>query len=169
LPDGRQCAKQTIIQRSNDLFKIAHIAEPGMSWALTCLSRFQAYLKAMQRSPISHRKSLALRLLGGALGAVATLTIGFYWGGWVTGGSARAMAQKSVDTALVAALAPICVDRFQESDDAAENLLALKKVSVWRQGTFISNGGWAAMPDGDTTSPAVADACATRLTGVKWR
>jgi hypothetical protein len=145
------------------------MAEPGTSWALTCLSQFQAYLKAMQRSPILHRKSLALRLLGGALGAVATLVIGFYWGGWVTGSSAREMVQKRVDTALAAALAPICVDRFQHSDNAAENLLALKKLSVWRQGTFISNGGWAAMPDGDATSPAVADACAARLTGVRWR
>jgi hypothetical protein len=39
-------------------------------------------------------------------------------------------------------LAFIFVDRFQSSDDAAENLLALRKVSVWRQGTFILNGGW---------------------------
>jgi hypothetical protein len=62
-------------------------------------------------------------------------------GGRVTGGTSEEMSQKSLDTALVAALALICVDRFQYSDQAAENLLALKKISVWRQGTFISNGG----------------------------
>ena len=123
----------------------------------------------MRLPPISHRKSLTRRLQGGALGAVATLIIGFYWGGWVTGGTSREMARKSADTALVAALAPICVDKFQNSDEAAENLLALKKVSVWRQGTFISNGGWAAMPDGGAISTAVADACAAKLTGVWWR
>ena len=125
----------------------------------------------MQLPPILQRKSLTRLLQGGALGAVATLIIGFYWGGWVTSSTAREMARKSVDTALVAALAPICVDRFQHSSEAAANLLALKKVSVWRQGAFISSGGWATMADDDaaTVAVAVADACAAKLTGTWWR
>ncbi len=123
----------------------------------------------MPLPPVLQRRSLTRLLLGGALGAVATLTIGFYWGGWVTGGSAREMAQKGADMALVAALAPICVDQFQHSADATANLVALKKVSVWRQGTFISDGGWATMPGDNTTSTAVADACAAKLTLVWWR
>jgi hypothetical protein len=123
----------------------------------------------MQRPPALHRKSLTRRLQGAALGTAATLIIGFYWGGWVTDGTSEEMAQKGADTAVVAALVPICVDRFQHSNQAAENLLALKKISVWRQGTFISDGGWAAVPDGAAATAAVADACAARLTGVWWR
>ena len=123
----------------------------------------------MPLPPILQRRSLTRLLLGGALGAVATLIIGFYWGGWVTAGSAREMAQKSADIALVAALAPICVDKFQHSAEAAANLVALKKVSVWQQGTFISNGGWATMPGDDAATTAVADACAAKLTLVWWR
>ena len=119
--------------------------------------------------PILQRRSLTRLLLGGALGAVGTLIIGFYWGGWVTGGSAREMAQKSTDIALVAALAPICVDKFQHSAEAAANLVALKKVSVWQQGTFISSGGWATMPGDEAATAAVADACAAKLTLVWWR
>jgi hypothetical protein len=54
------------------------------------------------------------RLLQGAVaGAIATVVIGFSWGGWVTGGAAKEMAQKGVSSALVSALSPICVDRFK--------------------------------------------------------
>jgi hypothetical protein len=73
------------------------------------------------------------RLLQGATGAIATLVIGFYWRGRVTGGSAREMAHNSVSTALVSALAPICVDKFQHSADAASNLMEFKKISSWQR------------------------------------
>jgi hypothetical protein len=122
----------------------------------------------MQVAPMFQRKSLARLLQGGALGVVATLAIGFCWGGWVTAGTAREMAQKRAGIAVVAALAPICVEKFQQSAEAAGNLLALKKVGVWRQGTFISNGGWATMSGTDVATAAVADECAAKLTST-WR
>jgi len=67
-------------------------------------------------TPAILRGDSPTRLLqGAAVGAVATLFIGFYWGGWVTGGTAKEMVQRSTTTALVSALAPICVDKFQHS------------------------------------------------------
>jgi hypothetical protein len=108
------------------------------------------------------------RLLQGAIaGAVATLVIGFYWGGWVTGGSAREMAHNSVSTALVSVLSPICVDKFLHSADAASNLIEFKKVGSWQQGSFIEKGGWATMPGGEPANAAVAQACATMLSSLK--
>ncbi len=107
--------------------------------------------------------SLTRLLQGAAAGAAATLIIGFYWGGWVTGGKANEMSQKSASTALVTALAPICVDKFQHSADAAANMTELKKVSSWQQGSFITKGGWATMPGTDAANSAVAEACATML------
>src|SRR5688572_28472042 len=80
---------------------------------------------------------------GIAIGAVATIAIGFYWGGWTLGGTAREMAQKSASTATVAALTPICVDRFQHATDSSTNLVELKKISSWQQGSFVEKGGWA--------------------------
>jgi high-affinity Fe2+/Pb2+ permease len=106
-------------------------------------------------------------LQGAAAGAVAALVIGFYWGGWVTGGTAKEMVQKSVSVALVSALAPICVDKFQHSADAAANLVEFKKVSSWQQGSFIEKGGWATMPDGQPANAAVAQACATMLSSLQ--
>jgi hypothetical protein len=112
-----------------------------------------------------------MRLLqGAAAGAVAVLVIGFYWGGWVTGGTAKDMVQKEVSAALVLALSPICVDKFQHSADAAANLLELKKVSSWQQSSFIEKGGWATMPGGEpanAANAAVAQACATMLSSLQ--
>lgn len=106
-------------------------------------------------------------LQGAAAGAVAALVIGFYWGGWVTGGTAKEMVQKSVSVALVSALSPICVDKFQHSADAAANLVEFKKVSSWQQGSFIEKGGWATMPGGQPANTAVAQACATMLSSLQ--
>jgi hypothetical protein len=85
----------------------------------------------------------------------------------VTGNTAKETAQKSSITTLVTALAPICVDRFERSADAAANMTELKKVSSWQQGAFIEKGGWAKMPGSDTANSAVAEACATMLGNLK--
>ncbi len=106
-------------------------------------------------------------LQGAAIGAIATLIIGFYWGGWVTGGTASDNTTRSTKAAVVAALSPICVDRFQHSAEAAVNMTELKKVASYQQGTFIEKGGWATMPGADTANSAVAEACANLLSNLK--
>jgi hypothetical protein len=112
-------------------------------------------------------ESLKRLLQGMAVGAVATIVVGFNWGGWTLGSTARDMAQKSSITATVAALAPICVNQFQQSPEAATNLVELKKISSWQQSTFIQKGGWSAMPGGKESDSAVAQACATLLSSLK--
>ena len=106
-------------------------------------------------------------LQGIAFGAVAAMTIGFFWGGWVTGGTAKEMVQRSTTTALVSALAPICVDKFQHSAEAAVNIVELKKVSTYQQGSFIEKGGWATLPGSDNANSAVARQCAEMLSTLK--
>jgi hypothetical protein len=112
-------------------------------------------------------KSPTRLLQGAAAGAVAALVIGFNWGGWVTGGTAKEMVQKGASTALVLALSPICVDKFQNSADAAMNLMEFKKVNSWQQGSYIEKGGWATMPGGEPANAAVAQACATMITSLQ--
>ena len=111
--------------------------------------------------------SLKRLLQGVALGAIATLIIGFYWGGWVTGGTAKEMVQRSTSTAIVTTLAPICVDKFQHAAGAATNMVELKKVSSYQQGSFIEKGGWATLPGNDSANSAVARACAEMLSNLK--
>jgi hypothetical protein len=91
-------------------------------------------------------ESLKRLLQGAAVGVVATLAIGFGWGGWMLGSSAKTLADSTANNAVVAAIAPICVDQFQRSAEAANNLTALKKTDAWQQATFVEKGGWAMMP-----------------------
>lgn len=121
----------------------------------------------MQLPAILQGDSLTRLLQGAAAGAIATMIVGFNWGGWVTGGTAKETTQRSTQSALIAALSPICVDKFQRSADAAANMAELKKVSSYQQGSFIEKGGWALLPGSDKTDSAVASACANMLSSLK--
>ncbi len=78
-------------------------------------------------------------------GSVVVATIvGFSWGGWVTGGSAREMAQDSAAQARQELAAVVCVDRFMAASDAGVQLTALQEItSSSAQGKFVEEGGWA--------------------------
>ena len=80
--------------------------------------------------PCGIEEILTRLLQGVAVGAIATLVIGFGWGGWMLGSSAKTLADNTASSAVVAAIAPICVDQFQRSADAATNLTTLKKDRV---------------------------------------
>lgn len=121
----------------------------------------------MEMPEILRGESLKRLLQGAALGAAVTMIVGFNWGGWVTGGTARDMTQRSATTAVVTALAPICVDRFQRSADAGTNMAELKKASSYQQASFVEKGGWATFPGSEQPDSSVAQACATLLNGLK--
>jgi hypothetical protein len=82
---------------------------------------------------------------------VATM-VGFSWGGWVTGGSAREMAADSAAQSRQELAAVVCVDRFMAAPDAGGQLTALQEIaSSSGQGKFVEEGGWAIIvPPGDT-------------------
>lgn len=105
-------------------------------------------------------------LWGVAGGAVALGIAGFTWGGWTTEGTARSTALTQVNEAVVAALAPVCVDQFRHAGDAAANLAALRKIESWSQADFVEKGGWAKVPGNNSADrvTAVARACAALLT-----
>ena len=73
----------------------------------------------MQNSAWYQGESLTRLLQGVAVGVVATLAVGFGWGGWMLESSAKTLADNTASSAVVAAIAPICVDQFQRSADAA--------------------------------------------------
>jgi hypothetical protein len=121
----------------------------------------------MEMPAILRGDSVTRLLQGAAAGAILTLIVGFNWGGWVTGGTAKEMVQRSTSTAVVTALSPICVDKFQHSAEVAVNLAELKKVSTYQQASFIEKGGWATLPGNDNANSAVARACAELLSNLK--
>ena len=101
---------------------------------------------------------------GAVGGAIVVAIVGFHWGGWMTSNAAGKLADQRADVAVVAALTPICVDKFQHDADAAANLVALKAISLtWEQGKFIEKGGWATRPGATSPDYALGRACAERL------
>jgi hypothetical protein len=75
---------------------------------------------------------------------IAATIVGFSWGGWVTGGTAREMAEDSSAQARQELAAVVCVDRFMAAPDAGAKLTALQEItSPYAQGKFVEEGGWA--------------------------
>jgi hypothetical protein len=122
----------------------------------------------MQVPPILRGESRTRLLQGMAIGAVASMVIGFSWGGWMTGGTAIKLADGRANTAVVAALTPICVEKFLQNSDAKANLAVLQKISSnWEQGQYLEKGGWATRPGASSSDYQLARACAEKLVLVK--
>jgi len=122
----------------------------------------------MQVPSILRGESRTRLLQGIATGAIASMVIGFSWGGWMTAGTANKIAAERADTAVVAALTPLCVEKFLQSSDAKANLAVLQKISTsWEQGDYLEKGGWATQPGATSTDYHLARACAEKLVQVK--
>jgi hypothetical protein len=121
----------------------------------------------MEMPVLLQGESLKRLLQGAVVGAVATLVIGFGYAGFTLGSTAKTMADAAANSAVVAAMAPICVDQFQRAAGASGNLTALKKVDSWEQAAFVEKGGWAVMPGSNAVESGVTQACAALLNNVK--
>jgi hypothetical protein len=102
-------------------------------------------------------------IYGAVAGAVATMVIGFSWGGWVTGGTAREQAADSSEKAVVAALASICVDRSTRDPMLAERVAALKEAASYGRADIVMKTGWAKIPGIDELKREVASACGNQV------
>ena len=87
----------------------------------------------MQVPSILQEESLKRLLHGAVAGAFATIFVGFNWGGWSLGSTADKMAKEQSELAVVAALAPVCADKFRALPDVAAKTIALSKVESWKR------------------------------------
>ena len=86
----------------------------------------------------------------------------------MTGGAANRLAVERADTAVVAALTPICVEKFLQNSDAKANLAVLQKISTsWEQGDYFQKGGWVTQPGATSSDYHLARACAEKLLHAK--
>lgn len=102
-------------------------------------------------------------LYGAACGAAALAVIGFSWGGWVTGGTARTMAADQSKADVVSALSLICIDQSKRDPQLAERIAAIKAASSWNRGDLIMKNGWATMPGAAEGNSQVAKDCADKI------
>jgi hypothetical protein len=66
----------------------------------------------VQLPSILQGESLTRLLQGAAVGAVATMIVGFYWGGWMLGSTAKKLATDETRSAIVTIAAPACAEHF---------------------------------------------------------
>ncbi len=102
-------------------------------------------------------------LWGAIGGAIGLAIVGFAWGGWVLGGTAQKMAEELAQRAVVARLAPICVDQFNQDSEKDQKLKKLKETSSWERDGYVGKQGWATMPGEKNPDSKVAEKCAELL------
>ena len=115
-------------------------------------------------SPYLDGDSPKRMLQGLVVGAIATLVIGFNWGGWQLGGTVDKRVEAASQTAMVAALAPICAEKFEQAADTDEGLVVeLDEIDSWLRKRHLIKAGWATFPGGAEPNDIVAQTCATLL------
>jgi len=120
----------------------------------------------MEMPALFKGESLTRLAQGAAVGAVATMIIGFNWGGWVLGKTAETNATQRVNAALVQAYGPVCIERFKQQPNVEAKWVELTKVDTWRRENYIKESGFATPPGSTSPNLAVADACADALSKI---
>jgi hypothetical protein len=92
--------------------------------------------------------------------------VGFSWGGWSLGSTADKMAKEQSNLAVVAALAPVCADKFRAQPDAAAKTVALSKVDSWKRSEEFSKE-LVTLPGETYPSSALVAACYALLMAPK--
>jgi hypothetical protein len=102
--------------------------------------------------------------MGAIVGGIATMIVGFNYGGWYLGSSAETLAQKQSTAAVTAALAPVCVGQSEADQEGVTKLKTFSAIkSSYEQRDFVMKAGWAAMPKADAPNQDLASACADVL------
>ena len=116
----------------------------------------------MQAPEMLRGESLKRLLQGAAAGAVAAIFVGFFWGGWSLASTADRMAKQRSESAVIAALAPVCADKFGALPDAEAKKVALSKAESWKRRDEFPKE-FVTLPGESYPSSALADACSTLL------
>jgi hypothetical protein len=86
--------------------------------------------------------------------------------GWSLGSTADKTAKERSELAVVAALAPVCADKFRAQPDAEAKQVALSKVDSWKRRDEIPKE-FVTLPGESYPNSALADACYTLLLAPK--
>ena len=95
-------------------------------------------------------------------GKSACPDLGFYWGGWSLASTADKMAKERSELAVIAALAPVCADKFSALPDADAKKAVLSKIDSWKRRDEFPKE-FVTLPGESYPSSALVDACSTLL------
>lgn len=102
----------------------------------------------------------------GAIIGVGIVAVVAFNAGWVvTSGTAKDMAERQADEAVIASLTPVCVAQFSTQTQQAQtrHLAALKAEDSWQRADYVEQQGWATLPGGKSPNEEVAEACSAAL------
>lgn len=111
-------------------------------------------------------ESMTRLIQGACLGAAVTMIVGFYWGGWSLRSTADKMAKEQSNIAVVAALAPVCAEKFRSLPDTEAKQAALVKVDSWKRRDEFPKE-IVTLPGETYPNSALVDACYTLLQAPK--
>ncbi|MFD0980005.1 hypothetical protein [Tropicimonas aquimaris] len=100
---------------------------------------------------------------GALIGAVFVAIVGFAWGGWVTGGTARDMAMKISRDDVVSAMVPVCLDIARTDPERVEKLATIRAASTYQRRDAVMKAGWATVPGAEAPDREIAQACLASL------
>ena len=109
------------------------------------------------------REKIVPGVWGAIVGAIAINTIGFGWGGWVTGGTAQEMAEEMAENAVVNRSVPICVTQSNYDSKKDQKFKELKELDTWKRSDFVKKQGWATMSGEKNPDQEVSNRCAEML------
>ena len=96
-------------------------------------------------------------------GAIVLVIVGFSWGGWVTGGTAKQTAEKMAADAVTDRLASISAAQFNQDLEKDQKLKKLEETNTWERDDYVAEQGWATMPGEKEADSKVAGKCAKLL------
>src|SRR3546814_10589264 len=92
-----------------------------------------------------------------------TMLLGFTWGGWVTGETAKEMTESAAEDARAELAAAVCVDRFLTASDVGARLASLKEIDSWNRSSFMEKEGWVTLRGTEDPAPKAGDPCPAPL------
>lgn len=104
---------------------------------------------------LNNLKPFAWGLVIGAFSWWIALAYGF---GWTSASTAREEAARQTQQAVIAAMAPVCADRFLALPNAAVKKTSLAKASSWNRDEFFPEQ-WVTLPGESSPDPELVSAC----------
>ncbi|MHC9237011.1 hypothetical protein ACX9MO_15390 [Pseudooceanicola sp. 502str34] len=102
-------------------------------------------------------------LVGTMIGAVVITIVGFSWGGWVTGGTAREQADTLAQETVTAAMVPVCLDLARSDPMRRSKIETIRDATRYRQRDALMEAGWATVPGAEEPDRNIARACLAEL------
>ena len=97
------------------------------------------------------------------IGAIVVMIIGFGWGGWVLGSTSQRNADTMVENALIARLAPMCLEQFNSDAEKDRKLKELTAKNRWEREKYVEAQGWATMPFEKEPDSSLTELCVEKI------